>query len=324
MSCDHVFPIDLFNLNGAQIIHYLNNFEEKYSKETSRDGKDAVRNRWKAISMVAKAYRINYENWNYVPPKKAKPKHKIIPLLIDVYRLIHFGYSKIPEINALWQYQMFHGFTVGWRSPSEPAILKLDDVNVDDWYINFYQPKVDSWRFSDLEPEVMKYSNRMSFKNWIDKWRPKFVSQYSGEYVYLEPKSGRPWNKGSLRNSLNKMGKMVWPNFHPYVFRDWCYIARLIQHDFRIQLVKDWFDHDEYSSVAHYTKDAKKYYRLAKYDWIRSILKFHNMVKEENGLNRKKADNRPFQLENKIGSNGNPRGSVPLSLGGNLTNHLIF
>ena len=104
---------------------------------------------------------------------------------------------------------------------------------------------------------------------------------------------GKPWNKDYYRIQLNKMGKMVWNYFHPYVFRDWCDIARLIHNNFEIQNVKDWFDHVDYGSVSHYTKDVHKYYRMAPFDWIKSILKSNkNIVGEVNRLNSKEGRKR--------------------------------
>jgi len=281
MANSPYFPIDWLHLDSSQIILHLNCFEHNYSKETPRQGADAVRNRWKTITMVAKAQGIDTDKWNYVPPSRGKPKHKIIPLPKDIYKIIHHYYSKDPYENALLQYFNYHSFFIGWRCPSEPVQLKLDHINIDDGYIHFYQPKVDEWRLSDLEPELTTISTRKSFKNWIDIHRPKVENQYSKDYVYLT-KTGKPFTENYLRKYLNDHIKPVWEKFHPYVYRNWCYIARLIQHEFNIQHVKDWFDHNDYNSVSHYTKDARKYYRMDKTDWIRSVLKSHRRGKQTN------------------------------------------
>jgi len=40
---------------------------------------------------------------------------------------------------------------------------------------------------------------------------------------------------------------------------------------------------DKVSTTDNYTKFAKKYYRNAPFDWIKTILKFHKKVEDENG-----------------------------------------
>ena len=47
--------------------------------------------------------------------------------------------------------------------------------------------------------------------------------------------------------------------------------------------VKEWMGRDKVSTTDNYTKFAKKYYRNAPFDWIKTILKFHKKVEEENG-----------------------------------------
>lgn len=128
-------------------------------------------------------------------------------------------------------------------------------------------------------------NTRKSFKNWIDKWRPKVENQYSGDFVYLLP-DGRPLNSTFRKNLIIK-AKEVWKDFHPYVFRDWCAIARLISNDFNVYEVFDWFEHSELSVTEYYIKDSKKYHKMNPCDWIRSVLKFHK--KEENRLKSKRA-----------------------------------
>ena len=292
MAQHPVLPINFFNLNPDQSIAHLDYREEHYDKDTKRNGKDAIINDWKTIKMVAKAYDLRTDNWNYNPPERGKPKHKIVPLPKDVHRITHHDYSNDPYENALYQYMMQHNFIIGWRVPSEPAILKIDDIHIDDGYVHFYQPKVDAMRMSELEPEIMTMSTRKSFKNWIDKWRPKVVNQYSGDFVYLQP-NGKPFTHNYLRKRLGMLGKQVWEDYHPYVSRDWCAIARLIKTkidtgSFDIYEVYDWFEHSELKVTESYIKAAKKYYKLAPFDWVKSVLKFQKNLGEENGLKSKK------------------------------------
>ncbi|MBN1859934.1 MAG: tyrosine-type recombinase/integrase [Candidatus Thermoplasmatota archaeon] len=244
MAKSPVFPIDLFDLDPDQVYYHLTWKEENYDKVSNRNGKDAMRNRWRALTMYAKAIGKDVSNWNYVPPKPGRPKHKIIPLPKDVYRMVHYHYSDDPYENALYQHLFFHGFLIGPRPDSEFSILECKNVHYEDKYVHFYQPKVGAWRLIALEPEVMTMATRKSYKNWIEKWRPKVENQKSGDYVYLQP-NGKPFTDNYLRKQLNVMGKRVWPQFHPTVCRDWCSIARLIESDFNIEKVRKWMEHSD-------------------------------------------------------------------------------
>jgi site-specific recombinase XerD len=298
MATSDVFPIDLFDLNPNQVYYQLTYLEENYNKVSNRDGKDAIRNRWKAITMYAKSIGMDTSSWNYVPPARGKPKHKVVPLPETVHRLIHAEYSEDPYENALFQYLMMHGFAIGWRCPSEPAFMKVGDIHIDEGYVHFYQPKVETYRMSVLEPELMMMTTRKSFKNWIDKWRPKVTNQHSGDFLYLEP-SGKPFTKHYLNKRMNLFGKSIWSEFHPYCQRDFCFIARLIQNGFNIQKVTDWFEHGDIRTTQYYVRDAEKYHTMRPSDWIKAVLKSPSSWGEENSLKSKEGLKTPV-------SNGNP------------------
>ena len=127
----------------------------------------------------------------------------------------------------------------------------------------------------------MTNSRRKSFKNWIDAWRPKVANQYSDDYLYLTPE-GKPFTKESLRMFLNRKAapkiKQIFPEYHNYIARDFCAIARLIRT--KIQYgsfdefeVKEWLGHTKIQTTMNYIKDTKRYYNKAPYDWIHRILK---------------------------------------------------
>ena len=113
-------------------------------------------------------------------------------------------------------------------STSEFSILTTDNVKIEEGYLHFYQPKVDEWRMSPLEPEIITMSTRKSYKNLIDKWRPQVANQYSKNFVYLKP-NGEPFQENQLRQFLNRKFKPIWSDYHPTCMRDWCAIARLIR-----------------------------------------------------------------------------------------------
>jgi site-specific recombinase XerD len=210
-----IFPIDITNLNPDQIDAQLEYEKQHYNKDTNRNGKDAIVNRIKALKTVAKATNVNTDNWNLIIPEKSRPKHKIVPLPQTVYNLIHLKYSKDPYENALWGHIAFQGFLIGPRPVSEMPIMKKDNIHIDEGFIHFYQPKVDSWRMPVLEKDVMSRDTRKSYKNWIDNWRPKVENQYSKDFVYLQP-NGKPFTKDYFRKKINQNYKQIYPQFHPY------------------------------------------------------------------------------------------------------------
>ena len=157
------------------------------------------------------------------PPK---PKVKIVPLPNTTYQLIQHKYSKNLYKNALIQYILVHGFTIGWR-PSEIIIQKVSDVFLDDGYIIITETKKNGQpRQIFPEKDLMTNLRRKSMKNWIEHWRPKVANQYSKDYLYIQP-NGRPFTRAYLRKYLSQNVKPVWNYYHPYIMRHWCAIARL-------------------------------------------------------------------------------------------------
>jgi hypothetical protein len=309
-----VFPINLLNLDPDQIDSCIHFNKQFYNKNTARNGLDAIRNQLKSVFMVAKAQGIDYSKWNIRMPKRSKPKHKIVPLPKIVYELIHNKYSFDSYENALFQYLALHGFLIGPRISSEFSILRLNNVHIDEGYIHFYQPKVNDWRMSPLESEVMVMSNRKSYKNWIDKWRPKVENQYSKDFVYLRS-NGKPFTEDSLRTSLNKKFKPIWSDFHPYCMRDWCTIAKLIRTkvengNYDFFEVFDWFEHSDISVTQYYNRDTNRYYKIAPYDWIKAVLKSQKILREDNSLKSEKRENDLLPIEFSPVEEDKPHGSV--------------
>jgi integrase len=287
-----VFPVNFLDLNPNQAIAYLDYRELKEGASPI-----AILNDWKVITTFARAYGIDTKIWNYRPPRKPQSKVKIIPLPNVVYSLIHHKYSKNQYENALYQYAMFFSFLIGMRIPSELISMKVNDVFLDDGYIIIHEDKkYGQPRQIFPEKEIMTMGKRKSFKNWIEKWRPKVENQYSDDSLFIQP-SGKPFTKDYFRLKLSKFGKQVWPEYHPYISRSWCAIARLIQgkvqtNHYNVYEVEEWLGHDRLKTTEGYIKFAQRYYKIAPFDWIKSILKSNKRIKEfkgeENGGNSKK------------------------------------
>lgn len=285
MSEHPLFPINWKELNPNQIIAYLENKE--YNEYPDGKGKHQIRNEWKTIKTIAKACGVNADLWGYIPPNPPPAKVRVIPLPITTYEIIHHKYSKNKYNNALFQYILMHGFIIGWR-PCEIVIQKVSDVKIDEGYMLITETKKgNQLRQVFLEKQLMSGRQYKSMKNLIDYWRPKVVNQYSGDYLYLQS-NGRPFTADYLRKLLTPKVKEVYPYYSLYTMRHWCAIARLIKDYIEKSTwdktdVQDWLGHDKVSTTDNYTKFAKKYYRIAPFDWIKTILKFHKKEEEENG-----------------------------------------
>lgn len=311
ISQHSIYPVDFLHLTADQAIAFLDyrELEEKASPV-------AIKNDWKVIKTFTRAYGIDASTWNYRPPRTPQAKIKIIPLPNTVYSLIHQRYSSDSYINALFQYVMLFSFIIGMRIPSEIINMKVGDIFLDDGYIIIRElKKYGQPRQVFPEPELMTWATRKSFKNWIDIWRPKVENQYSKDYLFLKP-NGEPWDKNYFRVKLGKLGRQVWPSYHPYISRSWCAIARLIKSKiekdiFDVYEVEQWLGHDRIKTTEGYIQFAHRYYKIAPFDWIQSILKFDKnlrcFVEGDNGRNPKEAEIRALLNENPPGDVNIPR-----------------
>jgi integrase len=284
----HKIPVDFRKPTFENFVRHTD-----FREQIENAGYGALGREWDTMKMFLKAYGIPLINWPYKPPSRPAYKVKTIPFPEQVNQFLHLKYSNDTYENALIQYILTHNFVIGWRIPSEPAILKTTDIKIDDQergYIIITEPKKhNSTRLINPE-EIMINRRRKSFKNWLEVWRPKVENQYSNDYVYLKP-NGKPFSKESLRMFLNRNAapliKQIFPEYHNYIARDFAAISRLIRTKIEFKSfdefeVKEWLGHTKIQTTMGYIKDAKHYFRLAPYDWINRILKASNS--EENSI----------------------------------------
>ena len=142
------------------------------------------------------------------------------------------------------------------------------------------------------EKHVLSSQSHKSFKNWIDHWRPKVESQYSGNALYLWP-SGKPVTVRKLGQKLSVHGKKIWPHFRPYDMRHWCAVSRLIETkiqtgNFEPYTVKNWLGHTNISVTEKYIHFAEMYYNQCPKSWIHNALRSH--IKIVRGKHRDKPE----------------------------------
>lgn len=278
MAKHPIFPVNWLEFDPVQIINYLEHRE--YIDYENKRGKHQIINEWKTIKTFAKAFGIDAKLWGYTPPCPPKAKVKQIPLPPTVHKILHHRYSTNHYENSLVSHILTHSFHIGWR-PSELIIQSVNDVHLSEGYLiitetkKYNQPR-------QIWPDniLMTSRQKKSLKNYIECWRPQVENEHSKDYLYLQ-KNGKPFKSTAhLRKYLKKYVAEIYPDFHPYIWRHWCAIARLIRSKIEtkhwdIWDVKEWMGHDKIDTTEDYVKFAKNYYRNAPYDWIRAVLKFY-------------------------------------------------
>ena len=278
MSEHSIFPINWLEFNPVQIINYLEHRE--YVDYENKRGKHQIINEWKTIKTFARAFGTDANLWGYTPPSPPKAKVKQIPLPPTVHKLIHCRYSTNKYENALVMHILTHSFHLGWR-PSELIIQSVSDVYLDEGYLIITETKkYNQPRQMWPDKTVMVSKQKKCLKNYIECWRPQVANEHSGDYLYLQ-RNGKPFKSTQhLRKYLKNHIGDRYPEFHPYIWRHWCAIARLIRSKIEtkhwdIWDVKEWMGHERIDTTEDYVKFAKQYYRHSPYDWISAVLKFY-------------------------------------------------
>ena len=288
MTKHPVFPINFSNLDYNQFIAYI-----QYREDYEHAGHFALKHDLQTFQTFLHAYGIEPRKWYYKLPSKPKHNERILPLPDIVHAIITHKYSEDPYENALFQYLHAHNFWIGWRVPSEPCLMTVDDIDFDtNSLIITEQKKHHSTRQIFPELAIMTGRTRKSFKNWL-RWRDKVETSKSGNALYLQP-SGKPFTVRYLGHRLSETGKKVFPNFRPYDARHWCAVARLIQTKVKsghydCYTVKNWLGHEKIATTEGYIQHAENYYKRASFDWISHTLKFNrNNDVEEDSVEKSK------------------------------------
>lgn len=252
----------------------------------------ALKHEKQAIMMYARAFNLGKIFKEYrLPREPEKSNYYDVPFPYDVIKFSTFQY--FPNIksykNKLFQTMHFHNWMVGYRAPSEMAIMKIDNVKIDqkgNGTLSIVQPKRhNSVRRIVLPKSVLSSSVHKSYKNYIDNVRPKVANQYSKDYLYLK-EDGKPYTVRYLGHRLSETGKMVYPSYHPYMARHWCCIAKLIETKvktghFDYYYVNRWIGHKSIETTMEYVAPAGEYYDIYPYDWFNHALRPHKVGKRD-------------------------------------------
>jgi len=124
---NHSVPVDFRNPSYQNFIRHMD-----YREQVENAGYGALGREWDTMKTFLRAYGVHLSDWPYRPPSRPYYTAKVIPFPDQINDILHLTYSEDDYVNALIQYLLTHNFVIGWRIPSEPAILKLSDVMIDD------------------------------------------------------------------------------------------------------------------------------------------------------------------------------------------------
>ena len=185
------------------------------------------------------------------------------------------------------------GFMVGPRVPSEFLTMKLSDLHLEEGYITVHEPKkYGSTRQVYLEESFLTGKTRMSLKNYVDHLRPKFESQYSKDYLFIVPATGKPYVRSYLHILLSKLGKQVYPEFQPYSMRHWAAVSMIIKgwlekHPDPLRYTQRFLGHEERGTTEIYITQAEEMFRRWSFNWRLHVLK-HPAVRMEENMQKSK------------------------------------
>lgn len=299
----HDMPVDFRN---PTIENFLRHLDYREQIEYPPASSNALHHEWKAMKMFLRAYGIT--PWDIKLPPTARSRVQIIPLPEIVQKFWHYKYSKHRYERKLYQYMFFHSFLLGLRMPSEITILKTEDIIFNPngtAILTITEPKKRYSQRTIVLPQIIATDPlHKSLKNWLDSWRPRVENQYSDDYLFIQP-NGKPFTTRYMGKKLSQQGKRVWKHYHPYISRHWSCIARLIEQKintgtFDCYPVKNWHGHETITSTEQYIKHAEQYYNIASYNWLKRVLKFPKLEKEQNTLipkNRQTAKKPTFRVE---------------------------
>ena len=85
--------------------------------------------------------------------------------------------------------------------------------------------------------------------------------------------------------------------------RHWCAVSRLIEqkmstNTFDVIPVKNWLGHEKIQTTMNYVQYAEQFYKQAPYDWVKRVLKFHELAEGENTLKPTNSQNTSVSIGN--------------------------
>ncbi len=304
------FPIDFFKPSYSQYIYHMTWYKDNYYNPESGKNFYGIKQKRESFNLYLKACGIPVHYFPYDLPSHPKEKPIEFPNPDIAYEITRYPFYKDKEKNWLYQFIHLYNFIVGPRPPSETCKATINGIDWDDCSIIFpQQKKHNSLRKVFVYEVFVNGRTRKSLRNYVDHHRPKFVTQFSDDYLFISPNTGRPFTPAFLGKKLNETGKLLYPKWYPYMARHFCATGKLIQAYLLkdpdpIKVTQDYMDHDKRQNTEKYTRLARDYFRKYKYDWFKRILKNKNHYRFSWGKYAEKSKQSP---KTSVSSGNSPR-----------------
>ncbi|PSG98334.1 hypothetical protein BRD56_00885 [Thermoplasmatales archaeon SW_10_69_26] len=186
-------------------------------------------------------------------PTRTLPEPELAP---DVWTAEEdWGHDLSPFKRTTLAYVFHFGFHTGVRAPSEIAALDLDDVDRDAGEIVVTEKKKGgNRRRMPLPSYVLDAPNSKSLGNYIDHHRDQADADKDAVFVKLD---GKRWTDHYLQTELSRVGKRVWPGFHPYKMRRYVATEFLIATEFNVYKVAQALGDEVRTVEKHYLDRAR-------------------------------------------------------------------
>lgn len=291
---DQPFPINWFKPSYEQFLLHMNWFKTHHYNRDTGEGFYGLKHRKDTMDTVLMSYGYPRGFFIYKLPPQPRGVKRKIPSPEIVYEMIRYNnYHKNKLVNKHYRYMFLFGFMVGPRVPSEFLTMKLSDLHLEEGYITVHEPKkYGSTRQVYLEESFLTGKTRMSLKNYVDHLRPKFESQYSKDYLFIVPATGKPYVRSYLHTLLSKLGKQVYPEFQPYSMRHWAAVSMIIKgwlekHPDPLRYTQRFLGHEERGTTEIYITQAEEMFRRWSFNWRLHVLK-HPAVRMEENMQKSK------------------------------------
>lgn len=290
-----IIPIDFLNPSYPQYIYHMNWYRnEKYDPKTHKNFY-GLKQKKQAFELYLTACSINKKYFEYMLPSYPKDKPIEFPNPDIAFEITRHKYFKDEDENRLYQFIHLYNFIVGPRTESEDVVLTTDMIDWDNCSITYPQEKL-GWELRRvfLPEAFMLGKTRNSLKNYVDHLLPKFQVQHSKDFLFLSPKTGRPFTKDYLRKQLKKTACTIYPKFYPYMARHFCATGYLItkyieKYPDPIMATKNFMCHNSRKNTERYTSLAEEYYKKYPYNWFKRLLKGKDNCRVKVAENRNNA-----------------------------------
>lgn len=287
-----IIPLDLKNPSFENFHDHIKccrtlGVPDRWTGELHPITKIAEENLRKAWNRALTAWGV-LEAWPRYRVKKVPQRVKALIVYTpeQAYQLHHHKYVNNRQKNRLIQYLFFFGNITGLAPEKEWVILNLDDLRFQPdgtALLVCRRPKVNN-SIRTLRVEKTPSTSPVH-KNLLDliQNRDRFAER-TETALLVNPTTGRRWTETCLRTYLTKYGKMVVPDFYPYLMRHFDLTARMIEwgkDESSLSRVALWAGHGSNIKMTQAYLDLARMFDDAHGSWLCRALNLQRELVQE-------------------------------------------